>query len=364
MVGERLAERLERLACDSERNAMAGIVGRATIAVHRSFGNDPCAKVVRKGPAAMPHSLVPAALRYLDQVARSGSIQKAARELHVAASAINRQILQLEDELGVPLFERLPRGMRPSASGEALVTLARRWREDERRVAGEIRRIQGVHQGRVSVVAMDSHATSFLAPLVEGLAHSHPLVTLSIELATPDEAEAALLAGKAEVGAIFNLAPRRELLVLHRRELPLGCVVAPGHPLAARATVSLQEAMAHPVVLQSKALTIRRYLEAQYSWLFKEGRRHVETNSLQLAKQLVMGGQHVVFTSELDVAAELRDGRLRFMPVRDHGAEPQAISVALDAARPPGPVVKLVAQRLVEAIDRCLAEVRAAPATD
>ena len=47
----------------------------------------------------MRHSLVPAGLRYADQVARSGSIQKAARELHVAASAINRQILQLEEAL-------------------------------------------------------------------------------------------------------------------------------------------------------------------------------------------------------------------------------------------------------------------------
>ncbi len=42
-------------------------------------------------------TLVPAALRYLEQVARSGSIQRAARELNVAASAIDRQILKLED---------------------------------------------------------------------------------------------------------------------------------------------------------------------------------------------------------------------------------------------------------------------------
>ena len=90
----------------------------------------------------MRHSLVPAGLRYADQVARSGSIQKAARELHVAASAINRQILHLEEELGVPLFERLPRGMRLTPSGDALITLARHWRQDERAVIAEIRRIQ------------------------------------------------------------------------------------------------------------------------------------------------------------------------------------------------------------------------------
>jgi DNA-binding transcriptional LysR family regulator len=306
----------------------------------------------------MPHSLVPAGLRYIDQVARSGSIQKAARELHVAASAINRQILQMEDELGVPLFERLPRGMRLTVSGDAIVTLARRWRQDENSVASQIRRIQGVHQGKVSLAAMDSHATSVLPALVADLAASHPLVSLAIELATPDDAEASLLAGKADLAAIFNLAPRRELLVLWRDELPLGAVVASNHPLAERETLSLQEATAYPVVLQSKALTIRRYLEAQYSWLFKDGRRTLETNSLQLAKQLALGGQHVMFTSELDVAPELAAGRLRFIPIRDRGAEPQSISVVVDAARPPGPVVKLVFERLVATIQASLAAVR------
>lgn len=307
----------------------------------------------------MRHSLVPAGLRYADQVARSGSIQKAARELHVAASAINRQILQLEDELGVPLFERLPRGMQLTASGEAVITMVRRWGQDERRLVADVRRIQGVHQGHVSLVAMDSLSTSVLPRLVGQLSAQHPLVSLSIELATPDDAEAALMGGKADLAAIFNLAPRRELLVLWKADLPLGCVVAPGHPLAPLGSVSFQEATVHPVALQSRALTIRRYLEAQYSWLFQAPRRFVESNSLQLVKQLAMAGQHVMFTSELDAAAELADGRLVFVPIRDKGAEPQGISVAVDAARPPGSVVKLVAQALIDAMQEGLAAARA-----
>lgn len=309
----------------------------------------------------MRHSLVPAGLRYADQVARSGSIQKAARELHVAASAINRQILQLEDELGIPLFERLPRGMRLTPSGDALITLARHWRQDERGLVAELRRIQGVHQGHVSLAAMDSHATSVMPALVRDMAAQHPLVSLSISLATPDDAETALLTGQADLATIFNLKPRRELLVLWKSALPLGCVVAPAHPLAQRATVSFQEAMAHPLALQSKALTIRRYLEAQYNWLFKEPRRYTETNSLQLAKQLALGGSHVVFTSELDVATELATGQLVFIPIRDRGAEPQEIAVAVDATKPPGPIVKLVSERLVAALQSCLEAARGSP---
>ena len=229
-------------------------------------------------------------------------------------------------------------------------------------MVAEVRRLQGVTQGRVALIAMDSHATSFLPALVSELAESHPLVSLSIEFATPSDAESALLAGKADLAAIFNLPPRRELLTLWKRDLPLGCVVAPGHPLASRATVSLQEAASHTIALQSKALSIRRYLEAQYSWLFGEARRHVETNSLHLVKQLARGGRHVAFTSELDAAPELIEGSLRFIPVRDQGAEPQTISIAVDAAKPTRPTVKLVADRLADAAQRCLDQARGAQA--
>jgi hypothetical protein len=164
---------------------------------------------------------------------------------------------------------------------------------------------------------------------------------------------------QAEVAAVFNLSPRRELLALWSSELPLGCIVAPGHALAAQETVSLQEVCAFPIALQSKALLIRRYLEAHYHWLFNDARLRVETNSLQLVKMLARQGSHVALTSELDAAPELLDGTLRFIPVRDKGVEAQTISLAVDAGRPPGPVVKLVAGLLAESIQQRLDEVRA-----
>lgn len=306
----------------------------------------------------MRGTLLPPVLRYVDQVARSGSVQGAAKELHVAASAVNRQVLQLEDALGVPLFERLPRGMRLTASGDAIVTLARRWRQDERRVTAEIRQMQGIHQGHVRIVAMDSHTTSVLPRLVQRLAAEHPRISLEIEITTPDDAVNVLLSGKAELAAVFNLPPRRELHMLWQCELPLGCVVAPGHPLAGAATVSLQEVAAHPIALQSKSLLIRRYLEAHYSWLFADQRGRVESNSLQLVKMLARAGTHAVLTSELDAAPELAAGTLCFVPVRDKGAEPQTVSVAIDAGKAMGPVVKTCATVLGECIQACLDEAR------
>jgi molybdenum-dependent DNA-binding transcriptional regulator ModE len=67
--------------------------------------------------ATLNSPLHPKALRYLAAVAQLGSVQAAAREVSISASAIDRQILMLEEDMGVPLFERLPRGMRLTAAG-------------------------------------------------------------------------------------------------------------------------------------------------------------------------------------------------------------------------------------------------------
>lgn len=307
----------------------------------------------------MRGSLLPVVLRYVDQVARSGSIQKAARELHVAASAINRQILELEAELGVPLFERMPRGMRLTPSGDTIVTLAHRWRDDERRAAGDIRQMQGIHQGHVRVMAMDSHVSTILPRLVETVAVDHPRISLSIDTGSTDDAVAALLDGTVQLAAVFNLSPQRQLHTLWTAELPFGCIVAPSHPLARATTTSLQEASNHAIALQSKTLPIRRYLESRYSWLFTGTQHRVETNSLQLVKSLAKSGRYVAFTSELDAAPEIIDGSLRFLPVRDKGAEPQTVSIAIDASKPLPPIVKIVAGVLTAHIEHYLTAVRA-----
>lgn len=308
----------------------------------------------------MYHSFVPAALRYIDQVARSGSVQGAARQLHVAASAINRQILQLEAELGTALFERMPRGMRLTSAGESIVTLARRWREDERRTVTDVRSLLGVNQGSVRLAVMDSHASSFMPALICDIARTQPMVSLSVEVFGTDAACTALHEGKVDVAAVFNHQAGPDMVELWRAELPLGCIVASTHPLAAQRTTSLNEALEHPVVIQSKSLAIRNLLEARHSWLFSGSRGRLETNSLHLVKQLVGSAGYLAFTSELDAAPELIEGSLRFVPVRDRGADPQAISVVVDARRPIDGIVRLVADQLCLAAQDCLARVRQA----
>jgi DNA-binding transcriptional LysR family regulator len=105
-------------------------------------------------------------LNYLDEVARTGSIRKAAERVGIAASSINRQILALEQDLGVPLFERLPRRMRLTIAGELLLTHIRATLREHDRMRARLIDLQGRRRGLVRIATMGGLANTLMPPLV------------------------------------------------------------------------------------------------------------------------------------------------------------------------------------------------------
>src|SRR5271163_1116718 len=103
-----------------------------------------------------------ASLRYFDAVRRAGSIREAARRLNVASSAVNRQILKLEAELGTPLFERLPGGLKLSSAGEVLTRHVAIVLRDAERARSELDALKGIKTGRVELIAVEGLSADFL----------------------------------------------------------------------------------------------------------------------------------------------------------------------------------------------------------
>lgn len=86
-------------------------------------------------------------LLYFTEVARRGSFRKASEALHVSASSIDRQILRVEQELAMPLFERHPTGLRLTAAGELLLHAANNWKKDFTRVCEQLDDLRGCGGG-------------------------------------------------------------------------------------------------------------------------------------------------------------------------------------------------------------------------
>lgn len=277
----------------------------------------------------------------------------------MAASAINRQVLLLEEALGVKLFERRSTGMSPTAAGEALIVLARRWGKDVGRFVSEVEALKGMDRGHVKLAAMDSLANGLLPRFVERMTRELPQVELEVEIMSPHGAIMALSEGTSDMALAFNIQARRDLHLMCSVDLPLGCVAAPGHPLAQSSGATLKEATRHPLALQSRSLAIRRYLEVEHGWLLAQNQPRLVTNSLQLIKRMALAGTHIALTSEIDAAPEIASGQLVFVPLLDKVVAPQTIGVAIDARRTLPRITRIVSEMLCEMVGQTLADARA-----
>lgn len=301
--------------------------------------------------------ILPRTMNYLEAVARYGSIQAASRELGIAASAIDRQIIALEETCQTPLFERHARGMRLTSAGEAAVLLARRWRADEDRLEEDLRTMRGEQFGSVRLGAMDSLVNSILPDFIANFGQRYPRIRFAIDIMTPQEVAEELEVGSIDLALAFNLSTDKTRHVLWSASLPFGCVVGVGHPLWAAQRTTLGESAKHPIAAQSRVLPVREYLDKRYSWLFGTAEPALVTNSLQFLKHVLIGGKYIGITSQLDVLHELETGSLSFVPLIDKGLRPQTISVAINTRRTLPRAARLVGEALSEMIPTRLAGV-------
>src|SRR3979409_2016081 len=105
-------------------------------------------------------------LTHVVEVARMGSIRKAAEHLNLTPSAMNRRIQDLEAEFGTPLFERRPRGVRLTTAGEMFVRSPRVQFADAERMKSQVEDLRGLRRGPVQIACSQALAHDFLASRV------------------------------------------------------------------------------------------------------------------------------------------------------------------------------------------------------
>jgi DNA-binding transcriptional LysR family regulator len=259
----------------------------------------------------MLHGWLP---RYLDEVARLGSMRKAARTLNVAASAINRQILELEEEVGAPIFERLPRGLRLTTSGELLIAHIRDTLRKQERTLAQIRALKGHVHGHVSIATMAALASSLLSEVTAAFRDVHPGIRLNVTVMNRPELVEAIASGQADLGIAYNLPLDPRLHTAAEFVRKLGAVVAPNHPLARHTTVRLTECLEYPVVTAQHGWSLRDLVENLVP-ANAELDPMVETNSTEMMKRLASNSLYLTFLDRSNVEQEVRDGVLRFLPL-------------------------------------------------
>ncbi|ARU06225.1 hypothetical protein CCO03_17455 [Comamonas serinivorans] len=238
-------------------------------------------------------------LHYLEAVARCGSIRAAAETLHVASSAVNRRIQDLEAELGTPLFERLPRGVRLTAAGELFLGYARRRQADLDHVRSQIEDLRGLRRGHITVAASQALAPTFLPQAIHAFQTSRPGIAFDVKVLDRDSAVRAVADFEADLGLIFNPPDLRGLAVLAQARQRTCAVVAPDHPLAGRTSVRLKDCLKYPVALPDRSLSGRSVLEDLFQQSSASPQAPLVSNSYEMMRGFAREAGGVSFQIEI-----------------------------------------------------------------
>jgi DNA-binding transcriptional LysR family regulator len=261
-------------------------------------------------------------LRAFHAVAIAGSVGGGAEALMVSQPAVSKQIKQLERALGTRLFDRVPRGVRPTQAGELLAGYTRRifTLADEARQA--IDDLQGLRRGKVAIAASPMLATYLLPDVLVRFRRRFPAIALTLEVENADVLQRRLADGLVDAGYSEVPPERLELegdVIMKDR---LIAVASPGHALSRRRrrgqSLTLGQLCAQPFIVRETGSSGTRSLVERT--LADRGLHVTPTlalGSTEAIKHAVAAGLGVAIISSLAARPELSSRRLVQLSIRD-----------------------------------------------
>jgi DNA-binding transcriptional LysR family regulator len=303
-------------------------------------------------PHAPPRKLRPQRLlTYFDAVARHGSIRKAADALNIASSALNRQILDLEMDLGSALFERLPRGVRLTAAGELFLTYTRQAISQLKAVESQVEQLRGLVRGQVGVAAVESVAAELLPSAITEFQATHPKVRFHVRIGAPEELVAALIADQVDLVLTHYPPPRKTVAVAAAARQALCALMVHDHPLAGRDSLRLRDCLAFPLALGDTTLAGRALIERVLSQASFDLEPRLVSNSVETMTAFARMNGGVCFQFRKPGKAPIPPGDMIALPLID----PQLSEAKLILATRRGRVLPIAAAAFVELLSNLLA---------
>jgi DNA-binding transcriptional LysR family regulator len=199
--------------------------------------------------------------RFIEAVSRAGSIRKAADDMNITASALNRRIQRFEEEFGVEIFERLPRGVRLNPAGELLMQHFLMQESDLRRVRSQVADLSGERRGHVTVACSQALIPYFMPAHTAAYRRDHPGVSFSVQVRDREDAERDLAEFRSDLALVFEPVHMVDLDVLMRIPQVIHAIMKRDHPLASKPEVRLRDCLDQPHVIPSRRYGVRAMLD-------------------------------------------------------------------------------------------------------
>ena len=248
-------------------------------------------------------------LEILQAIAETGSFTACGRKLHVSQSAISRQILLLEEELGEPLFLRVGRRVRMTPAAESLVQLGQRVFQDVRDVVGAITDRTRELKGTLRLSGGMTVCLYVFPPLLKHLRRVHPHLDVRLTVATAGRSVEEIRGGRVDAGLLTLPVEESDLVTLPVLREELLLVATPTHPLSRRRRVAPRDLAGQPFVLFELGSGTRKVIDHFFATENIEPTIVMDTENVEIIKAMVKTGLGIGIVPYQAVAREVRAGQ-------------------------------------------------------
>ncbi len=297
----------------------------------------------------MHHSI----LRYITEVARQGSIRRAATALNVASSAINRQIIKAEENFGVLIFSRSADGVEVTDIGKTIVAHCERTLRDYTQLQQAIASFRSQRTGHIRISAIDSTTLRLIPEVIAAFRRRHPDVIFTIRTVEPEDTMDDVANGVADIGISFTRLIHHDVRIVVERPAPFGCLVYPGHPLANAGEVALDQCLEYRFVRTHNVRGTDSLINRDLNLGLANLTTVMHASSLVVAKQAILDRMGIGIYTKIGFLPEIAAGTIRFVRLTDPIAADYRLGVVIPAQRYLAPLVQSFVAALTRHLKAC-----------
>ena len=294
-------------------------------------------------------------LLLLVALAEEGNIHRAAEVLNMTQPAASKLLKDLEDVLGVSLFDRLPRGMRPTWYGEAMIRHARSALSSLNQAHDEVQALKAGRFGQVAVGAITTPGIMLLPQAIASVKATHPTLRVALHIETSDVLLERMAQGRMDmlVARLFANHDKTALKYEALAEEPAVAIVRPGHPLLRVDGLSLRDLVNRAWIVPPEGSVLRH----RFDLMFREEGLDAPVNLIETTALLfitkMIAESDVICLIAGDVARYYQEhGVVEVLPI-DLPCHMDAFGVITRTDRPLSPAAKV----MLSEVKRAAAEV-------
>lgn len=253
-------------------------------------------------------------LKVFEAVARHLNFTRAAEELHLSQPAVSMQIKQLEDSVGLALFEQLGKRIYLTHAGREMHQYSRSIAQLLDEAAEIMQSLKGLQGGHLAI-SVASTANYFATRLLAAFVKAHPSTTFSLDVTNRESLLRQLEANERDLVIMGRPPEDADLLAEAFMDNPLVVIAPPDHPLVQQQPVPLAQLQDEPFVVREAGSGTRIAMERYFGERGVRITTGMEMTSNEAIKQAVEAGLGLGIVSLHTLALELETRRLAVMDV-------------------------------------------------